>query len=82
MNKPLAKGQKWPATVFGHFRNTEMARDSYYKLILRNDGSGPNELYDLRLDPREKVNRFENNEYLTVRERLTNEITAWRARGV
>jgi arylsulfatase A-like enzyme len=82
MNKPLAKGQKWPATVFGHFRNTEMARDSYYKLILRNNGSGPNELYDLRLDPREKVNRFENNEYLTVRERLTNEITAWRARGV
>lgn len=81
MNKPLAKGQPWPSTVFGHFRNTEMARDRYYKLILRNDGNGPNELYDLRTDPREKINRYENPEYVTVRDRLTNELSAWRTRS-
>jgi len=80
MNKPLGKGQSWPSTVFGHFRNTEMARDRYYKLVLRNGGSGPNELYDLRIDPREKTNRYDDPEFVTVRERLTNELTGWRAR--
>lgn len=81
MNKPLAKGQPWPTTVFGHFRNTEMARDRYYKLILRNEGSGPNELYDLRTDSREKMNQYENPEYVTVRDRLTSELSAWRTRS-
>jgi hypothetical protein len=51
-NRPLPKKQPWRTTVFGHFRNTEMARDLRYKVVLRNDGAGPNELYDLRENPR------------------------------
>ena len=80
--RSLAKKDAWPGTVFGHFRNTEMARDRYYKLVLRDGGTGPGELFDLRTDPREKANHYDNPQYLTVRGRLTNELAAWRKRCV
>jgi arylsulfatase A-like enzyme len=70
----------WKNLVCGHFRNTEMARDARYKLVLRNDGKGPNELYDLRADAREKVNQYDNPAFVNTRERLTKELAAWRAR--
>jgi arylsulfatase A-like enzyme len=76
-NRPLPKKEPWRNTVFGHFRNTEMARDSRYKLVLRDGGSGPGELYDLRSDPRENVNQYSNPQYLNTRDRLAAEIAAW-----
>lgn len=81
---PLASGrlrelkQPWRNLVFGHFRNTEMARDSRYKLILRDGGQGPGELYDLRHDPGERVNQYDNPEFVTVREALTRRLDEWR----
>lgn len=74
----LPKKQVWRNLVFGHFRNTEMARDARYKVVLRNDGSGPNELFDTREDPRERVNQYNNPAFVTVRERLTRELATWR----
>jgi arylsulfatase A-like enzyme len=81
MGKPSDRKNPWPNYVFGHFRNTEMARDSRYKLVRRNEGKGPNELFDLRADPAEKQNQYENDEFLTVRERLASELTAWNRRN-
>lgn len=78
LGRPLPKKEPWRTTVFGHFRNTEMARDNRYKVVLRDEGKGPNELFDLRTDPREKVNQYENPAYLSVRDRLTAELSAWR----
>lgn len=72
------KDPKWRTTVFGHFRNTEMARDQRFKLVLRNGGEGPNELFDLRLDPRERKNVYEDPAFISVRDRLAGEIRAWR----
>ena len=66
--------------VFGSFRNTEMARDNRYKLVIRDGGSGPNELYDLAVDPIEHVNQYENAQFITVRDRLNKELSAWRQR--
>ncbi len=77
-NKPLPRSEAWPTVVFGHFRNTEMARDSRYKLVLRDQGAGPGELYDLREDPREKFNHYDNPQFLSVRGRLTQDLEAWR----
>ncbi len=76
-NRPLPKKQPWRTTVFGHFRNTEMARDPRYKLVLRNAGAGPNELFDLRSDARERVNEYSNQQFLTVRDDLARDLTAW-----
>jgi arylsulfatase A-like enzyme len=73
--------QTWPTVVFGHFRDTEMARDNRYKLVLRNEGSGPNQLFDLRADPREKTNQYDNPTYITVRDRLRRDLDAWRKRS-
>ncbi|HSW50924.1 MAG TPA: sulfatase-like hydrolase/transferase, partial [Bryobacteraceae bacterium] len=70
---PLALGQQmprkqpWRNLVFGSYGNTEMARDLRFKVVLRNAGAGPNELYDLRQDARERVNQYENPQFLTVR---------------
>ena len=53
LGKRLPKKQPWRNLVFGQFRNARMARNSRYKLVLRDQGKGPNELYDLVVDPRE-----------------------------
>jgi len=68
----------WVNLVFGHFRNTEMVRDPRYKLILRDGGEGPGELYDLRNDPRERVNQYDNPEFVSVREALARRLEQWR----
>lgn len=77
-NHPLPKKNPWRSTVFGQLRNTEMARDARFKLVLRNNGDGPNELFDVRADPREKVNLYESPRHVTVRDRLAAELDAWR----
>jgi arylsulfatase A-like enzyme len=76
--RPLPKKAPWRTTVFGHFRNTEMARDSRYKIVIRNQGAGPNELFDLRLDPGEKNNQYENPQYVNVRDNLRRSLDGWR----
>ena len=77
---PLPKKQPWHQTVFGHFRNTEMVRNTRYKLIIRNDGTGPNELWDIANDPREKTNQYENARFITIRDQLHKELDAWKKR--
>lgn len=76
--KPLPKKQPWRTIVFGHFENTEMAREERYKLVLRDQGKGPGELYDLSGDPGEKVSQYDNPQYLDVRTRLGGELSKWR----
>ncbi len=76
--KAMPKKQPWKNLVFGHFRNTEMSRDTRFKLVQRNEGKGPNELYDLRVDPREKVNLYENPRFITTRNQLARELGAWK----
>ena len=78
LGRPFPKKQPWKNLVFGHFRNTEMARDPRFKLVLRNEGEGPNELYDLRADLREKVNRYDDPQFVTVRDGLAAQLDAWR----
>jgi arylsulfatase A-like enzyme len=77
LNQPFPKQQPWKNLVFGEFRNTLMVRNSRYKLVLRNQGQGPNELYDLRADPREKVNQYANPSFVSVRDQLAGEIDRW-----
>jgi arylsulfatase A-like enzyme len=76
--KPLPKKQPWRTTVFGHYQNTDMAREKRYKLVLRDQGKGPGELYDLPVDPRERVNQYENPQFLTVRTSLAAELSKWK----
>lgn len=78
--KPLPKKQPWRTTVFGHYQNTDMAREKRYKLVLRNEGKGPNELYDLTVDPREKVNQNDNLQFVTTRTPLAAELAKWKQR--
>jgi arylsulfatase A-like enzyme len=74
----LGKKQTWPDLAFGRIRDAEMARDERYKLILRNQGKGPNELYDETADPKEQANQVDELKFLSMRQRLTGQLTAWR----
>jgi arylsulfatase A-like enzyme len=79
-HKPLPKKQPWRQTVFASWRDAGVARDDRYKLVLRGEGKGPNEMYDMKVDPRERVNQFENPQFLTVKTQLTAELTRWKTR--
>jgi hypothetical protein len=78
----LGKKQSWPDIAFGRIRDAEMARDDRYKLILRGGssmGKGANELYDETTDPKEQTNQVDNPKFVSMRERLTGQLTAWRS---
>jgi hypothetical protein len=55
-----------------------MARTERYKLVMRSPG--PGELYDLVADPGEKVNQYENPQFMTIRTSLTKQLATWTAR--
>ena len=74
----LGKKQSWPDVALGRIRDTEMARDDRYKLILRNQGKGANELYDETADPKEQTNQFDNTHFSIMRDLLGGQLTAWR----
>ena len=57
-----------------------MARDNRFKLVLRNDGEGPNELFNLAEDPREFNNLYDDAGFVTVRDSLAAQLKDWRAR--
>jgi arylsulfatase A-like enzyme len=67
---PLPKKQPWKTTVFARYRNTAMVRTDRYKLVLRDEGKGPGELYDDKQDPKERVNQYDNPQFLTVKQAL------------
>jgi arylsulfatase A-like enzyme len=75
--KPLPKKEKWRTTAFSQLANTGMARADRYKLVERDGGKGPGELYDLVNDPMERANQYENQQFMTVRSALAGELHAW-----
>ena len=80
MGKPLPKKEPWRNAVFSHLQDTDMVRDSLYKLVLRDGGKGPNEFYDLLKDPREATNGYSDGQYASIRPSLAAEITKWKQR--
>ena len=80
MGKPLPPKQPWRNVVYSHLQNTDMVRDSRYKLVLRNGGQGPNEFYDVVDDPREQTNGYQDGRFNSVRPALAAEIEKWKIR--
>jgi choline-sulfatase len=76
---PLIRGETlaWSNTVYCSYRNTDGIRGERFKLVLRNRGAGPNELFDLQDDPREKNNRYNDTELAGVRDQLAQKLNAW-----
>jgi arylsulfatase A-like enzyme len=77
-NKPLPKKAPWRNLVFSQSGNTEMVRNARFKVVARDGGKGLGELYDLRKDPRELTNQYDNGEYVSVRTTLTRDLELWR----
>ena len=75
--KLLARNQAWRQAICARERDTEMARIERYKLVQRNQGKGPNELYDYASDPGERNNLADDDQYVSVRSSLAGEIQKW-----
>ena len=76
--KPLPKKQPWRTTVFAQYKDSAMARSDRYKVIVRDEGKGPGELYDDKVDPAEKVNQYDNPQFLTVKTSHSAELAKWK----
>src|ERR1035438_690799 len=72
------QGPCWRLILCASQGNTDMGREERYKLVLRDNASGPNELYDLSIDPRETVDRFPDEHYLTIHQELADAISSWK----
>ena len=75
--KPLPKKSPWRKSICSHLGNTTMAREDRYKFVSRNNGQGPNELYDEVVDPGEKTNQADNQQFVTLRNEFTAIIDQW-----
>jgi len=69
-------GRGWRARQFGEYGNLRMVRSQQFKLVHRYP-DGPCELFDLRADPRETTNLFEDTAYAAVVAALSAEIDAY-----
>jgi arylsulfatase A-like enzyme len=76
-NEPFPKKQPWSTLVFAELGATRMVRDKSYKLVLRGDVQGRNELFDVTNDPRERVNQYANPQFVTVRDPLAADLARW-----
>ncbi len=77
--KELPRKAPWRKSVCARFALYPLAREDRYKMVSRNDGKGPNELYDLVVDPTEKENQAENPQFLTLRNELSGILSKWTA---
>ncbi len=80
LGQPFPKKQPWLNVAYSEFESAVMSRDKRYKLVLRNDGKGPNDLFDVVNDPRERINQYQNAQFVTIRDEMAGEIAAWRAK--
>ncbi|HUP02700.1 MAG TPA: sulfatase-like hydrolase/transferase [Bryobacteraceae bacterium] len=78
LGKPLPAKKPWPKAVFSRLGDTDMCRDSLFKLILRDDGKEPGEFYDLQSDPKEATNGYEDGQFASIRPQLQAEIAKWK----
>jgi choline-sulfatase len=83
---PQLMGKKtadWRDTQISEYGNARMIRTLHYKLILRYPFAGvihPNELYDLKADPRETVNRFQDPAMADIVKDLAGQLEAFFAK--
>ena len=75
VNELFPKKRPWANVGFGEYGKVRMLCDKTYKLVLR-DG-GPNELYDATHDAGEKVNQYDSEHFLAVRDGLTQRLDGW-----
>jgi arylsulfatase A-like enzyme len=75
--KPLPKKQPWRTTVFAQNGDAGMARSDRYKLVVRNAGKAPGELYDDKVDPRERTNQYDNPQFMTVKAAHAADLSKW-----
>jgi arylsulfatase A-like enzyme len=68
--------REWENAVFFNFRYASGIRTERFKLVLRG-GEGPDELFDLAADPREKTNRIGDPALAETREALRKKLEAW-----
>ena len=76
--RALPKKDPWRTTVFAQHGDAVMDRTDRYKLVVRGEGKAPGELYDDKVDARERVNQFDNPQFMTVKASLSADLAKWK----
>jgi arylsulfatase A-like enzyme len=76
-----ARADAQPVVVFDEYGPVRMLRTREWKYVHRHP-DGPHELYDLVVDPDERLNRFGERETQGIVRRLRDDLDAWFARFV
>ena len=74
------KKQPWRTTAFGQLREYRDGAHGPVQTGAARPGKGADELYDLKADPGETDQPYEDPQFLTVRTSLTAELAAWRGK--
>jgi arylsulfatase A-like enzyme len=80
---PLLRGERLSRRrdrVYGYLRNTYCVRGSRYKYVMRNQGFGPNELWDLEADPTEHHNLIHDPSHQERVRELRQDLVDWLTR--
>ena len=78
--KPFPKKTPWRTMVYGSFGNADTASDNRFRLVIRDEGKGLNQLYDVRSDPRQSINQYTNRAFVTTRDQLRRNLNQWKTR--
>ena len=76
--RPFPKKSPWHSLVFGSFGDVDTVSDNRFKLVIRNEGRGVNQLFDLRSDPKQLINQYGNRTFVTTRDQLRRNLNQWK----
>ena len=82
--KPFPKTNPWRTIVYASFADgaggaADTASDNRFKLVIRDGGKGPNQLFELRTDTRiASINQYNNRAFVTTRDLLRRSLNQWK----
>ena len=77
--RAFTKKNPWRSMLYGSFGDSDTVSDNRFKLVMHNDGKGPNQLFDLRADSTKAlINQYGNRAFITTRDLMRRSLTQWK----
>jgi arylsulfatase A-like enzyme len=76
---PILRGEEveWPIDMYYEMESCRSVRNERWKYVERRSPDGPGELYDLEIDPMERVNLFNQKGYEKIQKEMAEKLYAF-----
>ena len=76
---PILRGEgvEWPIDMYYEMESCRSVRNERWKYVERRSPEGPGELYDLEIDPMERVNLFNQKGYEKIQKEMAEKLYAF-----